>query len=90
MLLIVPSQKLREAAQKARYETENLNTLLSSNHVVVEALRKEVEIQKIERELLEKRVNEVTNRQLNFIIMILFCFLFEQPVHHTYIYVKVA
>lgn len=58
-------QKLREAAQKARNETENLETLLAASHTEVEALKKEIEMQQIKREHLEKRVDELLERCKN-------------------------
>ncbi|KAG5549723.1 hypothetical protein RHGRI_014880 [Rhododendron griersonianum] len=52
-------QKLREVAQRARMEVEQLETLLRERETEVEACRKEIEKQKMEKEHLEKRVHEV-------------------------------
>ncbi|KAL7217444.1 hypothetical protein ACSBR1_029188 [Camellia fascicularis] len=52
-------QKLREVAHKARMETEQLETSLRECQTEVEAWKKEFEMQKIEKEHLEKRVDEL-------------------------------
>lgn len=46
-------------AQKANAETQNLERLLKESQIQVEACKKEIEIQKLEKENLEKRVSEV-------------------------------
>ncbi|KAF8412623.1 hypothetical protein HHK36_000592 [Tetracentron sinense] len=58
-------QKLREIAQKARIETQNLDTLLREKNIEVDACKKEIEMQKIEKEHLENRVAELLERCKN-------------------------
>ncbi|XP_059455352.1 nuclear-pore anchor isoform X2 [Corylus avellana] len=58
-------QKLREVTQKARVETEKLESLLSERQIEVEACKKEIEMQKIEKDHLEKRVCELLERCKN-------------------------
>ncbi|KAF3448815.1 hypothetical protein FNV43_RR09528 [Rhamnella rubrinervis] len=58
-------QKLREIAQKANIETENLERLLKERQIEVEACRKETEMQKLDKERLEKRVSEILERCRN-------------------------
>jgi len=50
---------LREITQKARTETENLESLLRERQIEVEACKKEIEMQKVERDNLETRFGEV-------------------------------
>ncbi|PON44121.1 Nucleoprotein TPR/MLP [Parasponia andersonii] len=57
-------QKLRKVAQKANSEAENLERLLTESRVQVEACKKEIDIQKLEKEHLEKRVSELLDRRL--------------------------
>lgn len=45
--------------QKARVETEKLEILLRERQIEVEACKKEIEMQKVEKDHLEKRVCEV-------------------------------
>ncbi|KAL6974118.1 hypothetical protein U1Q18_028301 [Sarracenia purpurea var. burkii] len=52
-------QKLRDVAQKARMETERLETLLIERQTEVEACMKEIEMLKMEKGHLEKRVHEL-------------------------------
>ncbi|XP_024018829.1 nuclear-pore anchor isoform X2 [Morus notabilis] len=58
-------QKLREVAQKANAETQNLERLIKESQIQVEACKKEIEIQKLEKENLEKRVSELLERCRN-------------------------
>ncbi|KAK2974228.1 hypothetical protein RJ640_016714 [Escallonia rubra] len=58
-------QKLHEVAQKARIRTENLETLLGEREAEVDACKREIEMQKIEREHLRKRVDELLERCKN-------------------------
>ncbi|TXG71410.1 hypothetical protein EZV62_006345 [Acer yangbiense] len=51
-------QKLREIAQKARAACDNLENLLRDKQIEVEACKKEIELQRMEKENLEKRVCE--------------------------------
>ena len=46
-------------AQKANAQSENLERLLKESQIQVEAAKKEIEIQKVEKENIEKRVSEV-------------------------------
>lgn len=50
---------MREVAQKANAETQNLDRLLKESQIQVESCKKEIEMQKLEKENLEKRVSEV-------------------------------
>ncbi|XP_057486078.1 nuclear-pore anchor-like isoform X2 [Actinidia eriantha] len=58
-------QKLREVSQKAKMETEQLETFLRETQIEVEACKKEIEMQNMEREHLEKRINELLERCKN-------------------------
>ncbi|KAF4389040.1 hypothetical protein F8388_026769 [Cannabis sativa] len=58
-------QKLREVAQKANVEIENMEKLLKESQIQVEACNKEILIQKLEKEQLEKRVAELLERCKN-------------------------
>ncbi|KAK7842226.1 nuclear-pore anchor [Quercus suber] len=58
-------QKLREITQKARTETENLESLLRERQIEVEACKKEIEMQKVERDNLETRFCELLERCKN-------------------------
>ncbi|PSR92585.1 Nuclear-pore anchor like [Actinidia chinensis var. chinensis] len=58
-------QKLREVSQKAKMETEQLETFLRERQIEVEACKKEIEMQNMEREHLEKRINELLERCKN-------------------------
>ncbi|KAL5568783.1 hypothetical protein UlMin_025358 [Ulmus minor] len=55
-------QKLREVAHKANAQTENLERLLKEREIELEACKKEIEMQKLEKENLEKRVSELLER----------------------------
>ncbi|XP_062093054.1 nuclear-pore anchor [Humulus lupulus] len=55
-------QKLREVAQKANVEFENLEKLLKESQIQVEACNKEIHIQRLEKEQLEKRVSELLEK----------------------------
>jgi len=50
---------LREVTQKSSVETEKLESLLREREIEVEACKKEIEMQKVEKDRLEKRVCEV-------------------------------
>lgn len=52
-------QKLREVVQKGRAETENLESLLREQEIEVGACKKEIEMHKVEKDNLEKKVSEV-------------------------------
>ncbi|KAJ4836929.1 hypothetical protein Tsubulata_022036 [Turnera subulata] len=58
-------QKLRDAAQKAKAESDNLASLLREKQIEVEACRKEIEMERIEKEQLEKRLSELLERSRN-------------------------
>lgn len=58
-------QKLREVAQKARIETENLEVLLRESQTEVETCKKEIEMQRTEKDQLEKRVGELLEQSKN-------------------------
>ncbi|GMN37189.1 hypothetical protein TIFTF001_042589, partial [Ficus carica] len=58
-------QKLREVAQKANAETQNLDRLLKESQIQVESCKKEIQMQKLEKENLEKRVSELLERCRN-------------------------
>ncbi|XP_022892309.1 nuclear-pore anchor [Olea europaea var. sylvestris] len=55
-------QKLREEAQNVRTEIVNLERLLNDRDKEAEAFKKEVEMQKIEKEHLEKRIVELLEK----------------------------
>ncbi|XP_073028198.1 LOW QUALITY PROTEIN: nuclear-pore anchor [Primulina eburnea] len=55
-------QKLREALQKDKNEIENLEKLLRSRETDLEACRKEIDMQKMEKVHLEKRINELLEK----------------------------
>ncbi|XP_055829932.1 nuclear-pore anchor isoform X2 [Solanum dulcamara] len=59
-------QKLRQAAQKMKTEVEDLEKLLNERQADVEACRKEIEMQKLDKEKLERRVNELVERYKSF------------------------
>ena len=58
-LLKMTLQKLRDVAHKANVQTENLERLLKERQIELEAYKKEIEMQKLEKENLEKKVSEV-------------------------------
>ncbi|KAI3965981.1 hypothetical protein MKX01_010938, partial [Papaver californicum] len=58
-------QKLREITQKARIEAEHLETLLREKQITVESNQKEIEMQKIEKANLEKRLLELLEKGKN-------------------------
>ncbi|OVA15206.1 Tetratricopeptide [Macleaya cordata] len=58
-------QKLREIAQKARIETENLQALLREKQITVDGCQKEIEMQKIDRGNLENRIKELLEKGKN-------------------------
>lgn len=55
-------QKLREAFQNVKIETENLEKLLRDRDSELEAYRKEIEILKMEKMHLEKRIDELVEK----------------------------
>lgn len=55
-------QKLREALQNAKIETENLEKLLRDKDKELEAYRKETEMLKMERMNFEKRIDELVQK----------------------------
>ncbi|KAH0662148.1 hypothetical protein KY284_027079 [Solanum tuberosum] len=59
-------QKLRQAAQKMKTELEDLEKLLNERQADVEACRKEIEMQKLDKEKLERRVSELVERYKSF------------------------
>ncbi|XP_015078982.1 nuclear-pore anchor isoform X1 [Solanum pennellii] len=59
-------QKLRQAAQKMKTELEDLEKLLNERQADVEACRKGIEMQKLDKEKLERRVSELVERYKNF------------------------
>lgn len=58
-------QKLREVAQKARMESEQLNALLREKQIELEASKKEYQIQKSQKDLLSQRVEELLEKCRN-------------------------
>ncbi|XAR59903.1 hypothetical protein NMG60_11015913 [Bertholletia excelsa] len=58
-------QKLREINHKARIENEQLETLLRERQIEVEACKKEIEMKNMEKQYLEKRVDELLERCKN-------------------------
>ncbi|KAK4370532.1 hypothetical protein RND71_010007 [Anisodus tanguticus] len=59
-------QKLRQAAQKMKIEVEGLEKLLNERQADVEACRKEIEMQKLDKEQLERRVSELVEKYKSF------------------------
>ncbi|XP_019183397.1 PREDICTED: nuclear-pore anchor isoform X3 [Ipomoea nil] len=59
-------QKLRETAQKARSEADNLEKFLKDREHEVEAFRKEADIQRMEKQHLEKRIDELVEKCKSF------------------------
>lgn len=58
-------QKLHELSQKASVERHNLERLLRDRQIEVEACKKEIEMQKMEKDQLEKRLGELLERYIN-------------------------
>ncbi|TKY49466.1 Nuclear-pore anchor [Spatholobus suberectus] len=58
-------QKLRELAQKARAETENLENLLRERKIELESYKKEIETLKMEKDHLNNKVSELFERSKN-------------------------
>ncbi|KAK9937314.1 hypothetical protein M0R45_014113 [Rubus argutus] len=58
-------QKLHEISQKASVERHNLERLLRDRQIEVEACKKEIEMQKMEKDHLEKRLGELLERYIN-------------------------
>ncbi|GAV64888.1 TPR_MLP1_2 domain-containing protein, partial [Cephalotus follicularis] len=58
-------QKLREVAHKARAEADKLDNLFREREIEVEACKKEIEMQRLEKEHLEKRICELLERCKN-------------------------
>ncbi|GLU08559.1 hypothetical protein SLE2022_254650 [Rubroshorea leprosula] len=57
--------KLREVAQKARIESETLESQLRERQVELESSKKEIEMHRTEKDFLEKRVSELLERCRN-------------------------
>ncbi|XP_052178509.1 nuclear-pore anchor isoform X2 [Diospyros lotus] len=55
-------QKLREAARKARSESEDMQKLLRERETELDACKKEIEMQRMEKERLDKRVSDLMER----------------------------
>ncbi|KAK9278500.1 hypothetical protein L1049_028066 [Liquidambar formosana] len=58
-------QKSREVAQKVKVETESLESLLRERQIEVEACKKEIELQRMEKYHLDKRIGELLERCKN-------------------------
>ncbi|KAF7822471.1 nuclear-pore anchor [Senna tora] len=58
-------QKLREIAQKARSETENLDNLLSEKEKDLQGCKQEIETLKMEKDNLDHKVSELLERCKN-------------------------
>ncbi|XP_062012161.1 nuclear-pore anchor [Rosa rugosa] len=58
-------QKLHEISQKASVERHNLERLLRERQIEVEACKKDIEMQKMEKDHLEKRLSELLERYRN-------------------------
>lgn len=59
-------------AQKAKADCENLENLLKGKQIEIQACKKEVELQRLEKENLEKRVSEVLHFLVAFNPTLLF------------------
>ncbi|KAF9677029.1 hypothetical protein SADUNF_Sadunf08G0064800 [Salix dunnii] len=55
-------QKLREAAQNAKAHSNNLESLLRERQIEVEACKKEIGMDKVEKDRLERRISELLER----------------------------
>ncbi|CAK7326022.1 unnamed protein product [Dovyalis caffra] len=55
-------QKLREVAQNAKAQSDKLESLLREKQIEVEACKKEIEMDKVEKDRLEKRISELLER----------------------------
>lgn len=55
-------QRLRQSAQEARTQIENLESALAHSKTEVEACKREIGMQKTDREHLEKRIDELLGR----------------------------
>ncbi|KAB5520198.1 hypothetical protein DKX38_024517 [Salix brachista] len=58
-------QKLREVAQNAKAHSNNLESLLRERQIEVEACKKEIEMDKVEKDRLEKRISDLLERCRN-------------------------
>ncbi|KAJ6322496.1 hypothetical protein OIU77_012355 [Salix suchowensis] len=58
-------QKLREVAQNAKAHSNDLESLLRERQIEVEACKKEIEMDKVEKDRLEKRISELLERCRN-------------------------
>ncbi|KAL2932133.1 Nuclear-pore anchor [Bienertia sinuspersici] len=58
-------QKLREIAQNAKVEAENVQNLLKEREHEAETLRKDIELQRKEKEHLETRISDMLERSKN-------------------------
>ncbi|OAY26505.1 nuclear-pore anchor [Manihot esculenta] len=58
-------QKLREVVQKARSQSDNLESLLREKQIEIEACKKEIEMERMQKDHLEKRVSELLERCRN-------------------------
>jgi nucleoprotein TPR len=50
---------LREVAQNTKAQSDKLESLLRERQIEVEACKKEIEMDKVEKDHLEKRMSEV-------------------------------
>ncbi|GAB4836732.1 hypothetical protein Ancab_001646 [Ancistrocladus abbreviatus] len=55
-------QKLREVAHEAKIEAESLLTQLKEKEIEIEAVRNEIEVERSEKQHLEKRISELLER----------------------------
>jgi nucleoprotein TPR len=60
---------LHEISQKASVERHNLERLLRDRQIEVEACKKEIEMQKMEKDHLEKRLGEVLMLEQLFLFL---------------------
>ncbi|XP_011012854.1 PREDICTED: nuclear-pore anchor [Populus euphratica] len=58
-------QKLREVAQNTKAQSDKLESLLRERQIEVEACKKEIEMDKAEKDHLEKRMSELLDRCRN-------------------------
>ncbi|XP_021726285.1 nuclear-pore anchor-like [Chenopodium quinoa] len=59
-------QKLREVAQNTKAEADNIQNLLREKELEAEALKKDNELQKKEKELLESRISDMLEKSKSF------------------------
>lgn len=92
LIKILKHQRLREVAQKARMESENLENVLKQKQTELDLSLKEMESLRMETDLQKKRVDEASHYKLLesyiywFIRTITFCYWLKLTI--TFCFVK--